>query len=360
MKIQIFVESIGANQRTAVAAAPLRMCFLLFGLIFSFSNLLGQTRQQFHTLSTAWARPMAMGGAFMAVEDNLPALLYNPANFVLFADPHANRFTVFLNPVGVGAALSKHEHLHGRKEWRVNEAATALELFVRALAFGGQAYEFAALFGEESPDPAIADRPQFLNAEHYASNQYSLVAGRVKFADRVAIGATAGLYYQARATGRQWGVGFSYGVTLLSSRDLRIGVSYWSFPKDMTEYRLQRERIVHEAVNFGIAYKAPFGLLAAMDIRNVGEEAPLPGREFHFGVEQQLFKWLVWRAGYFRDRTDGLSHLSTGIGLIDQNLWRPQRLRLQGPDWAVQYALQFEKQGMQKIYTHALTFLIRL
>lgn len=301
-----------------------------------------------------------MGGAYVAVEDNLAALLYNPATFILYREPPAHRFTFFANPVGFAAALYRPEDLFGRRGWHVQEIATALELLIRGVAFSSNAFEFVALVGEEAPSPALARRPEVLSTRHYGRNQYSLVAGRMRFAGRVAIGGSLGIYYRDSPASRRSGLGSSYGVTVLSSRNVRIGVSYWSFPAGMEDYRLEPERIVNEAVNLGIAYQTAFGLLMALDIRNLGEETQAPVREIHFGFEQKLLSWAAVRGGYVRNRLSGHDIITAGMALIDQNLWRPQSRRFQVPDWALNYALRFEQQGMARSYDHALTFLIRL
>jgi hypothetical protein len=336
------------------------MVLLLAGWLGSQANVHGQTEHWFHTLSTAWARPMAMGGAFTAVADHLPALLYNPANFSLYRDPRVTRLTVFFNPLGFAAALHQPEQLYGSEKLGSRELASAVELLVRGMAVGNRSFQFAVLIGEEAPSPAISNRQELLSVRGYPSNQYGLATARFRFAERVAIGGSVAIYYQDGPAGREWDIGSSYGVTLLSSSQIRIGVSYWSFPESMADYRMQLERIVHEAVNLGIAYQAPFGLLLAMDIRNLGEETRLPVRELHFGIEQRLLPWCAVRGGYFRNRINHHDLFFTGIGLIDQNLWRSSRLRFQEPDWALQYGVRFEKQGEQGIYYHALTFLVRL
>lgn len=332
----------------------------LFGFVVLAVSVAGQTRQQFHTLSTTWARALGMGGAFVAVEDNLAALLYNPANFVLYRELQSHRLTFFVNPVGLAAALYRPEDLHGRREWRLQEIGTSLELLIRGAAFSTNSFELAALVGEESPSPVFAHRPDVFSTRHYSRNQYSLVAGRARFAGRVAIGGSLGVYYRDSPSGRRSGLGSSYGVTLLSSSNIRIGVSYWSFSAGMEDYRREPERIVNEAVNLGMAYKTSFGLLLAVDIRNLGEEARAPVREIHVGFEQKLLSWVAMRGGYFRDRLQQHNIITAGVGIIDQNLWRPLRHRFQEPDWAVNYALRFEQRGTEKSYDHALTFLIRL
>jgi len=337
-----------------------RIGILFFVFLFAGEFALGQTQHQYYSLSTTWARPMAMGGAFTAVADNLPALLYNPANFTLYRDQRTKRLAVFLNPVGLAAALREPEKLHGSEKFRTQEIASMLELFVHGLAFGNRSFQIAALLGEEAPRATFSSRQNFLDASSYSQNQYSLLAGRAMFAERVAIGASVGVYYQETTNGREWGTGWSYGVTLLSGKDIRIGVSYWSFPDKMTEYLLQPERLVHEAVNLGIAYKTPFGMLLAFDIRNLGEESRRPVREVHVGIEQRFLPWLALRGGYFYDRQLRCELVSAGIGLIDQNLWRHSRTQLQEPDWSVQYGVRLEKQETRDAYYHALTFLVRL
>lgn len=351
----------GAHYLAVVSSSICRrVCVLFFGFLFAGDFAAGQSQHQYHSLSTTWARPMAMGGAFTAVADNLPALLYNPANFTLYRDQHTARLSVFLNPIGLAGALREPEKLHGSERVRIQELASMLELFVHGLAYGNRSFQVAALFGEEAPNAAFSSRQDFIDASRYTQNQFSLLAGRAMFAERVGIGASVGIYYQQTAKGREWGTGWSYGVTLLSGNDIRIGVSYWSFPDNMEEYLIQPERLVHEAVNLGIAYKTPFGMLLAFDVRNLGEESKQPVREIHIGIEQRFLPWLALRGGYFYDRILQCVLVSAGVGLVDQNLWRNARTKLQEPDWSVQYGVRLEKQDTWDAYYHAFTFLIRL
>jgi len=337
----------------------LQLC-VVAGTLLYCAAAFGQTRHEYYGLSTSWARPFAMGGAFTAVSDNLPALLYNPANFTLYRDQQTRKLTLFFNPIGLSGGIRRHRDLHGRESLGDKELASMLELFVHGLAFGDSSFQIVALLGEELPNPPGLVRDDPLEAKHYAANQYSLMAGRIQFTKRVAIGGSVGIYYQDTATGRAWGTGWSYGVTLLSGDKMRIGLSYWSFPKNMKQYRLNPERLVHEAVNLGLSYKAPTGTLLAIDIRNLGEESQQPVRELHLGVEQNIFQWVALRGGFYRDRLTRRNLWSAGIGLLDQNWWRPATSQKHEPDWAIQYGVCFEKQVSQDVYQHALTFLIRL
>jgi hypothetical protein len=265
--------------------------------------------------------------------------------------------------LGLAAAIDRHEDLHGSEAIRGKELATMLELLVHGLAYGDRSFQLAALIGEAAASPYTTSDDEFLDAQDYSSNQYSLMAGRVQFADRVAIGGSVGFYYRDQTTGRRWGTGWSYGVTVVSGRNIRVGLSYWSFPKHMSDYRAEPERMVHEAVNLGVSYQSPFGTLLAMDVRNLGEESRTPIRELHVGIEQKFLQWLALRGGYFQDRTDqrNIRNLwSAGIGVLDQNLWRALRGRMQEPDWALQYGVMLRKQTPQDVYYHTVTFLIRL
>ena len=53
---------------------------------------------RFVTLSHVKARPLAMGGAFTAVEGDLAAINFNPAAFSLFEVKKPKRFTFFFEP----------------------------------------------------------------------------------------------------------------------------------------------------------------------------------------------------------------------------------------------------------------------
>jgi hypothetical protein len=321
----------------------------------------------FIAVSTLVARPLGMGGAFTAVNDDLAALLYNPASFTLYQDYRARRFTVFLNPVAPIVALQKPEALFGRAYYTWEEAAAVAAMLVKGMTLSLGAFEFGALFGEQSPQPEHFSAPRVFNANDYLDNQYNILAMRMRVAERVSLGGSLGLYYRSDAErGRRWGVGTSYGVQVRPSRRVAVGVSYITFPQMAPDYREAVERIVDGGVNLGVSVHSKFGTIIAVDFRNLGYENAATSelmRETHLGVEQVLLSHLALRAGAFRKRYENAENryvLSAGVGLADANgFWTPKR-RFSHANWIFNYGVVTETLAGQRRFYHALSMIFRL
>ncbi len=328
----------------------------------------GQEREHyFIAVSTLVARPLGMGGAFTAVNDDLAALLYNPASFALYQDYRARRFTLFLNPVAPIVALQKPETLFGRVYITWEEAAAVAAMLVKGMTLSLGSFEFGALFGEQSPQPERFSAQRVFDANGYLDNQYNILAMRMRVAERVSLGGSLGLYYRSEVErGRRWGVGTSYGVQVRPSRRVAVGVSYLTFPQMAPGYREALERIVDGGVNLGVSVQSKFGTTVAVDFRNLGDENAATGelmREAHLGIEQVLLAHLALRAGVFRKRDENAENhyvLSAGLGLADANgLWTPKR-RFSHSNWILNYGAVTETLAGQRRFYHALSMIFRL
>jgi hypothetical protein len=328
----------------------------------------GQEREHyFIAVSTLVARPLGMGGAFTAVNDDLAALLYNPASFTLYQDYRAHRLTVFLNPVAPVIALQKPEALFGRAYFTWEETAAAAAMLVKGMTLSLGSFEFGALFGEQSPQPERFSAPRVFDANGYLDNQYNILAMRMRVAERVSLGGSLGLYYRSDVErGRRWGIGTSYGVQVRPSRRVAVGVSYITFPQMAPAYREEVERIVDGGVNFGVSVQSQFGTTVAVDFRNLGDENAATGelmREAHLGVEQILLSHFALRAGIFRKRYENAENryvLSAGLGLADANSFWPPKRRFSHSNWIMNYAVVAETLAGQRRFYHALSMIFRL
>jgi hypothetical protein len=321
----------------------------------------------FIAVSTLVARPLGMGGAFTAVNDDLAALLYNPASFSLYQDYRARRLTVFLNPVAPLVALQKPDALFGRVYITWEEAAAVAAMLVKGMTLSLGSFEFGALFGEQSPQPELFSTQRVFDANNYLDNQYNILAMRMRVAERVSLGGSLGLYYRNEGEhGRRWGVGTSYGVQVRPSRRVAVGVSYLTFPQMAPGYREAVERIVDGGVNLGVSVHSKFGTIIAVDIRNLGDENAAAGelmREAHFGVEQVLLSHFALRAGVFRKRSERAEDryvFSSGLGLADANgFWTPKR-RFGHSNWIFNYGVVTETLAGQRRFYHVLSMIFRL
>ena len=68
--------------------------FLLFAPLCLFAQ-----SSRFFTLSNVKARPLAMGGAFMSITDDVASIDFNPAGYFLSENEDSRHVHLFLNPV---------------------------------------------------------------------------------------------------------------------------------------------------------------------------------------------------------------------------------------------------------------------
>jgi len=328
----------------------------------------GQEPQHYFLgVSTLMPRPLAMGGAFNAVDDDLAALLYNPATFSLYRDQRKQRLTFFLNPLAPGVALDNMHTLFKRGSSTWEEAAAAAALLLKGMTLSLGVFEFGALFGEQAPRWEQVSPTRVFAIEDYVDNQYNILAARLHVAERVSLAGSMSFYYQKTDSARrQWGIGSSYGVQVRPARAVAIGVSYVTLPKKQREYREEIERLVNGAINLGLSVRSNFGTTLAADIRDLGDEKALTGdliREVHVGVEQILLSHVALRAGAFRKRDEnagGHYIFSGGFGLIDANRWWNVKRRFTHANWVLNYGVLAETLAGQRRFLHTVSLLFRL
>jgi len=277
---------------------------------------------RFVTLNHVKARPLAMGGAFTAVEGDLAAINFNPAAFSLYKLKKSKRITFFLNPVAPIIGAIENKMLFQGSGSKIEDYLFSLGLLLKSVSISLGSIDFSFLLSEEGlnlPDTFVDEK--FLRVSGFRQNHSHTFAARLKLADKVSFGGSASVLFgsqEADPLERKSGFGFSYGVLLKPEKGLSIGVSFFNMADSLKEYRLQSERIVDESVNLGVSYQPFKGTLISLDVRNLGEEGSEVVREFHFGLEQVMFSHVAIRGGYFF-KGDGDNVISGGIGLFDWN-----------------------------------------
>lgn len=333
--------------------------------MFSFLVAVSLAQDNYYvTLSTTKARPLAMGNAFTAMENDIVSMAFNPASLSLFASKRDYLFTAFLNPIAPATIF--YDQLRSRSApenerfGTTKSVATAL-LLLKGLAMTFKFIDVGLLLNEQIiNNQQLHQQHQFFDDDHLWDNCYHTLAVRMKLAERVAIGASGSYYRQKEDDQLKRGVGFSYGVLIKPASNLNVGLSFVDFPDQLTEVRLPLERLVDQTMNIGLAYQPTPSTTLSFDLRNLTEDQRKAVREAHFGVEQNLFSILALRAGYSQERFTAWQTFSAGIGLVDTNLFYSHDKGLDHPHWLLNYALIYQKIAQQKLNWHALSLVIRL
>jgi len=333
-----------------------------FSLIYFVAapEAVGQ-EHRFASLSTTQARPVAMAGAFTAVEDHLAAINFNPAAYSLYKSHKSHRVTFFLNPVSPVIGMLERDALYAGNGSKTDDILSTLGLLVKSVSFSFHPLEIGLLLGEESLDrvEAFSDSKAF-GVSGYRQNHSHTLVGRLRLAKQVSLGGTVSLLYGSKEAApheRHGDIGFSYGILLRPEDGLKIGVAFFNLPDSLSQTKLDLERLVDESVNIGVSYQVLDGTLVSMDMRNLGEERGTAVREIHFGLEQVFFSHLAVRTGFFRK--SGQNVLSWGVGLFDGNSLFGFDNKFTQHNFFLNYAFVLEDTP-QKQYEHLLSLYFRM
>jgi hypothetical protein len=333
---------------------------ILFLLILPL-DILGQS-DRFFTLSNVRARPLAMGGAFTSIEDDLAAINFNPAAYDLYGDEKVRRLTFFINPISPFVGALENNDLYGGSGTTLDDALLSLSLLLKSVSLSLRSLEIGVLLGEEGLNlPNAFSDEKFFGVSGFRQNHSHSVVGRIKLAKKISLGGAINFLYGSKKNNpfeRNREIGISYGVLLKPERGLNIGVSFINLPDSLKEYRLPIERIVDESVNIGVSYRLFSGTLFSIDVRNLGEEQRKVVREIHFGMEQVILSHVAIRAGYYKKR-DGEHVISWGMGLLDGNKFVSDENKFKHRNFYLNYSFVYEGSPINTRW-HFLSFNIRI
>lgn len=325
-------------------------------------NGIGLSQQNyFFTLSTIKARPIAIGGAYTSIEDDMVSAGYNPATLSLYQFDKNYRLTLYLSPIAPTTLYYEHfQSTQQDKQHKKNLFKTAA-LLMKGLILTGKFIDIALIFNEQ-----IFDNKNLLNQKKFFQdcdlwqNSYHTLVTRFKLADRVSIGASSSLYIRSIYDDVQHGVGFSYGILMKPSTKMNVGVAFIDYPNNMPEVRLPLERLVDQTMNIGISYRPTTSTTFSLDLRNLTEDDRKNVREVHLGLEQKILSILAIRGGYFKERFADTQTFSGGIGLFDSNLLFADDNHLNHAQFILNYSFVYQKNKTNVINWHVLSLLIRI
>lgn len=333
-------------------------------LFLFFACAHSQEQQLYLTTNTLVARSLAMGGAYVAVEDALAAGLYNPANAGGYRLARSQRVQFFLNPLTPALAFSQRATFFGKEEKSLAQTLAGLGLLLKGFTLRAGPFDVAAILVEQASSHTVL-APAKWETSAYRDNQYSTIALRMRLADRVSVGGSLGLYYfkPRGATEREWKVLASYGITLAPSHKVLLGVSYLTVPMNGTAtQRDHPERIADNSVNLGLSYRPFTHTTMSFDLRNVVEDGGvIVRREPHVGLEYAFRALFALRCGAFYKREEARAAFSAGVGLLDLNWPRSRATHSQFSHWALNYGVVAERLAPgQRRFIHALTVAFRI
>lgn len=348
-----------ADKRPFVICRTFSLLLLLY-----FTAGLGQDRHLYLTTNTMLARPLAMGGAYVAVEDALAAGLYNPANAGGYRLDPRTGFQLFLNPWSSTLAVSQASAFFEGEPKRMARGLATLGLVLKGFNLHAGPFDLSAILNEQASSSSLLSE-NVRDVENYWNNQYNVLALRIRLADRVSVGGSLGLYYlkPSASMRRSWEVLASYGITLAPSHSVLLGVSYLTVPsREIGNQRDHPERMADGSINLGMSYRPFANTMLSFDLRNVVEDAGrMVRREPHLGFEHSPFSHMALRLGSFYKSEEEQIAVSCGIGLLDLNWPRKRASHEQYPHWSVNYGVVGERTGRKsRRFIHALTVAFRL
>lgn len=315
-----------------------------------------QTIDHYFTVNYAKARPLAMGGAFTAVEGTFESIYYNPATFNLANVRDGIRVSGFINPF---ASISLYSYYQRDSEDGISNSnwARILKVLPRALVISNPKLEFALLGYEELESRKDSHKnARFFEADSLFKHMVHSALIKVRLANQVFIGGTLSYFTTPHSSKLDDRIGVSYGIYLLPSPKLGIGVVFIDAPNDFENASFEYDRFDDASLNIGINYKPRPNNNFAFDIRNISEENKETTRELHFGFEQGIGSHLYLRSGFYRSPKSKQNNYSFGIGLLNLNFNRNGIKKFNIPVLAINYAIKFAKIDRRKTRTHFLSF----
>ena len=276
------------------------------------------------SVSTVSPRPIAMGGAFMAVDDELAAMAWNPAGFVPPTCGAGSGFRLHLNILGAPAIVRETGLLTGVESEPfaslppIEKLSIAVGSVVKAATFRSGGMAVGALLLEEHLDPAGLDSSTGLaDASDLLSAYYTTFVFAFRLAPSVTIGASETVLSGWDVPGkRKNGTGRAYGALLRPNDKVTVGLTYMDIPKDFEHYRLGVEGLGSRTMNAGVAYRPVDELLLTFDLRDLSEKHPETSLEPRLGLEWDLWGQGAIRAGAYREDSGETNVLTLGMGSI--------------------------------------------
>ncbi len=276
------------------------------------------------SVSTVAPRPLGMGGAFVAVEDEMAAVTWNPA---ALSPPRCRRgwnLRLHGNILGGPAIVRETGLLTGvhTEPFRDLPGGERLVFAVGGLVKSATLRRGQLVLGvlllEEQLDPGgLVESQGLADPAYLLDAHYSGVTIAFKLAPTVSIGVSQMVFAGVDETGsRRYGSGRIYGALLRPNDIVTVGFTYLDISQGFQDYRRSIEGFAPRTMNAGISVRPVPSILLAFDLRDMAEQHADTSLEPRVGIEWNLWGRAAVRAGAFREGGGESTVLSLGVGAI--------------------------------------------
>jgi hypothetical protein len=264
------------------------------------------------TRNTVKARSLGMGGAFLAMEDDIASVDLNPATVKTYAQSGRTQVSVYFNPLGPVMVL---KNWNGKKDWDV-----PVSWVLRGASITTGRINIGLLLGEECISiNEGSNNLGFFDGSGFTHRRNSSIGFSLALSPLVSVGIAGELFIREVDSKRIIELGYRYGVMIRTRSRINVGLCFVDLPNNFKEDRLALERLADETLNVGVSYMPWSFLILSLDVRNVSDDGKGAVREPHIGFEVLPIKHLAVRGGYYREKGGRQEALSLGLGLFDWN-----------------------------------------
>ena len=299
--------------------------------------LADDTKEDKVFISTSKARSLAMGGAYTGVSHKSESLLWNPAGVEIPIRANEETGRIYLNSfaapfvaTGVLATIwgynvwsegldeDDDEQTHDGAEMMQDGSKITvffLPFLIKSVSVGDRKTAVTLNLAEDilphstlesglknaDPDETLYDNKSYhLGIKHQLTPSLSL-GGDLS-------------YFHTFEDAKHANVkSYTLGILQKPMDNLSWGLTYFNEKPSALEPLQELERITDETYNFGASFKPDNQTEIACDIRNLANSDKPAYREFHYGIERQLVRWLWVQGGYYKERDTDDDVFSCGL-----------------------------------------------
>jgi hypothetical protein len=304
-----------------------------------------------------------MGGAFMAVDDEVAAMAWNPAGFVPPACGSGVGARVHVNILGAPAIARETGLLSGAESEpfaslpAIEKLSIVLGSVAKAATVRAGGMAVGALMLEEHLDPeGLAETRGLADAGDLLGAYYTTFTFAFQLAPSVTIGVSETILSGWDSRGRRKnGTGRAYGALLRPNDEVAVGLTYLDLPGAFEHYRLGLEGLGSRTMNAGLAYRPSEHLLLTFDLRDLSEKHPETSLEPRAGVEWNLWGQGALRAGGYREDGGETNVLTLGVGSIPAAACPRSGRTPGGDEFVLNYTVLLKQEGAPR---HLLSLLL--